>query len=233
MNSDQLSRNCRYTLRIALLAQMAHTVVTFVSGIAIALNSHSVLHDGRLEYLPWTESIPWRFIVLCAVALFIEIMIWRWLSELKPCALSYFTIMLAAECLYLLYLADTSIHIFRSVDVKVFELLDIFLLIAVVLGISSLFQSRKAFSLRRVLFLQIILAIISTVTVVFLKGHYYPAGAEPEYIISDVPPYFGIIALSNLQFPQESSMVLCVLLFALISKAFDLAGGWSKRQSNL
>lgn len=220
MNAEQLSTNWRFAFRVALLAQIAHTIITLTSRMAMAFKPHPVLHAGHLEYLSWTESFPWRLMLFCVIALVIEIVIWHCISKAKLCAWPYFAVMLAADCLYMLYLFDTSFHVFRGVNVTVFEVLDVFLFLTVIFGISGLFRSRKVFLVRPIYIPPITLATLCTVVVIFLKGYYFPHGTEPEWIISDVPAYFGIVALSGLQYPQESSLVLSVLFYALISKTF-------------
>jgi hypothetical protein len=220
MNVEQLPKNQRFALWAALLAQIAHTVIILTSGIFIAFKPHAVLHGAHLEYLPWTERFPWSLTFYCLIALVVEIAIWCCLSKAKPCGWPYFAVMLAAGCLYLLYLADASFHVFRGVDVTFFGALDIFPFLAVIFGISGLLRSRKVFLVRPIVIFPIILAILSLLAVIFLKGRYFPYGGGPQYIIS-VPAYFDIIVNSGLQYPQESSMVLCVLLYALISIVFS------------
>jgi hypothetical protein len=219
MNAEQLPTNRRFALWAALLAQIAHTVIILTSRMFIAFKPHPVLHGAHLEYLPWTERFPWSLTFVCIIALVVEIVIWSCLSKAKPCAWPYFVVMLAADGLYLLYLADASFHVFRGVDVTFFGVLDVFPFLAVIFGISGLLRSRKVFLVRPIVILPIILATLSSVAVIFLKGRYFPDGGGPQYIVS-VPVYFDIVVNSGLQYPQESSMVLCVLLYALISIVF-------------
>jgi hypothetical protein len=69
MNSQRLATYQRFTLTAALLAQIAHTIITLSYRVIKVFSPHPMLHAGHLEYLPLSERLPWRLMYFCAALL--------------------------------------------------------------------------------------------------------------------------------------------------------------------
>jgi hypothetical protein len=132
--------------------------------------------------------------------------------------------MLVSACLCLLYEADLSFHVFWGYGTS-FEASDILLVFAVLFGFSGLLQTREIWMGGLIRYIQLVLTFLLSAALIFVRGHYFPQGAAPQWVIDTVPSYVDIIFLSRFQYPQESSMVLSVCCFAFISLAFC----WIKR----
>ena len=218
----RLSKGQIITLRTIIIIQMAHTLLWLVVDAPDRF-VRVILSPGprRTEMVPLGEALASGWIFTLLSALIIEVALlrslckresWVWIGTL-------------------LLLIDANIYMFwtQQFDSPVMVGIEIGLLLASPIGYLSLWNSRKAFAIRRIDFWQVPFALILAAVVIFISGFYFPRGTGWELL---PPLWFRIPIDSQFSFPQERSLVLmwgCYAAVAafvwLIAKARRRAGG--------
>jgi hypothetical protein len=205
METVPLSRRSHTALRVFLLAQIAHTVfIPFVYILDDLISPHHFSRSGH-----WWEHLNWDYIFAGCIALIYEIILWRRLSKPGRRAWAFLAVTVAAASLYLLWVIGTGFHLVPLL------IPDMWLLAAIPVGVFGLWESKGAFPVKRVHLAEISFSLLAAVAIVYTAGRYFPHGSINWAI--DVPAYVDIICHSRFSYPQENSLILCVLCYSLYS----------------
>jgi hypothetical protein len=204
MPIDRLPNYQRLTLRAILLIQIAHTLILLnVDALYRLIEPLPAPH-------PWWQNINWDGLHWACMALPIEIIIWRSLSRLKNCAWPYISIVLITAFLYL----GWTVH-FSSVLGRI-NLWGICMLAPFPFGFTVLWLSRRAFSVRPSQLIQVALATILAVVLIYIKGLYLPMTFR-NWEVASLPRYVDIIySASSGDTVQETRLLLFWLCYAIL-----------------
>jgi hypothetical protein len=210
METVPLSRRSRTALRVFLLAQIAHTMfIPLVDTLFHLIWPFPISRGGLLVTLPWWERLHWDYIFVGFIALVFEIILWRRLSKPGRHAWTYLAVTIAVASLYLLWVIGTGFHLVPL------QIQDMWLLAAIPVGVFGLWESKGTVPVKRVHLAEITFALLSAAVIVYVEGRYFSHGSIQWSI--DVPAYVDIICHSGFSYPQENSLILCVLCYSLYS----------------